>query len=761
MRLRVCLVLAALSACSAKAPGSGSEPARATGELLPTQAVTAAAGATPGKPAPPPPDPREAALAKTVVQLLEQEHLLHKTIDDTVSRAAFDTYLDRLDGLKMFFLKADRDALAQYADKIDDELRSGSLDLAHEGAKRFTARVEVVDKYVAEILAQPMNHSDEEFLETDPKKMTPANTEQELRDRWRQRLELEVLERVGSMEARLEAAAKEKAEKATKNKDPKKAAAGSGAGSDLPAADEDDDRSATPLAEIPATPEAREAKARGDIAKSYAGRFARLRNPATLDAAADLINAVTATLDPHTTYLPPSDKANFDIGLTGQLEGIGASLRERDHYIEVVELVPGGAAWRQGGLSPGDVILAVQQENKDAVDVVDMRLDDVVKMIRGPKNTTVRLRIQKQGGHEETLSIKRDVVVLEESYARGAVLTRKGQTVGYIHLPGFYGGPGADARKASSDVRKIIAELKKAKVSGLIFDIRSNGGGLLGDAVKLAGEFIDQGPIVQVKDNNGKREVFRDEAKGTEFDGPMIVMVDRFSASASEILAGAMQDYHRAVIVGTGPTHGKGTVQSLADLDRISGSKEELGVLKLTIEQFFRVSGSSTQREGVTPDVILPDPVGHLDTGERELDHAIEWSSVDEAPHDVWKGTWKPVTLQQKSAARVAKHPILSKIAAASQVLRARKNDTKVPLAQPAWDQRRKELRAALDAVSPDLKKATPSMTVKPIDDPAAPVIAPGPGGRQDDRPAKWRDSIATDPWLDEAVSIMADMGAH
>ena len=685
----------------------------------------------------PPPDPREAALSSTVLELLQKEHLLRKKIDDEVSRVAFATYLDRLDPTKMFLLEADRAQLGKYADKIDDELRSGSLDLAHDGAKLFAARVEVIDKVVAGFLAAPMNHDDEEFLELDPKKTEPATTEDELKDRWRRRLELEVLERVAAMEARLAPA---KGDKKDKDKD-------------------DDEDKATPLSSIPTTPEGREAKAREDLAKSYSGRFARLRTPAPLDAASDLVNAVTGALDPHTTYLPPADKANFDLHMSGSLEGIGAVLRERDHYTEVVEIVPGGASWRQGDLTAGDLILSVQQETaKDPVDVADMRIDDVVKMIRGPKGTIVRLHVQKPTGLQTTVSITRDVVVIEETYARGAILTPKGKpSYGYIHLPSFYGGRGSQ-RSAAADVHKLLTEMKKQKVAGVIIDIRSNGGGLLGDAIEMTGDLIDKGPVVQVQDSRGRREVLDDDHPGTAYDGPVIVMVDRFSASASEILAGALQDYHRALIVGTGPTHGKGTVQTLADLDQATGGKIELGVLKITIQQFFRVSGASTQREGVTPDIVLPDPAGHIEAGEKQLEHAIAWSSIGPASHDDWKATWKMATLVKDSAARVAKHPILAKVATATAVLKTRMADTRVPLAKTAWEARRKEQKTALEAVSPNLDKAPAKFAVKSIDDPAAPVIAPGPNGKTDDRIAKWRDGLARDPWVEETVNILGEM---
>ncbi|HEV7558392.1 MAG TPA: carboxy terminal-processing peptidase, partial [Kofleriaceae bacterium] len=670
--------------------------------------------------------------------------LLRKHIDDEVSKAAFTTYMDRLDGAKMFLLKSDRDALQPYADKIDDELRSGNLDLAHEGSKVFTSRVAVVEKEVAEILAQPMNHDDEEFVELDPKKLEPSTSEQDLKDRWRRRLELEVLERAAGMQARLEP--KKDKQKTPKDKDHPNAV------------DDDDDKSALPLDKIPPTFEGQEAKARTDLAKMYAAKFARLRQPDSLDAAAELVNAVASTLDPHTTYLPPADKANFDIHMSGSLEGIGAVLGEKDEYIEVREIVPGGAAWRQGALAAGDLIVAVAADGKDPVDTADMRLDDVVKMIRGPKGTIVHLRVQKPTGSQEEIAITRDVVVVEDSYARGATITRGQATYGYIHLPNFYGGKG-NPHTASGDIHKLLVELGHKKVSGIILDIRSNGGGLLNEAVELTGEFIDQGPVVQVQDSRDHKDILADDQRGRDFDGPVIVLVDQFSASASEILAGALQDYHRAIIVGTSATHGKGTVQTLADLDRATGGQLDLGVLKLTIQQFFRVSGASTQRQGVVPDILLPNPTGYIDSGERTLDHAIAWSQIAPAQHSNWTGTYKLDVLAHNSAARVAKQPVFTKVATLTALLKARQADTKISLARPAFEARRKEQKAALDAVAPDQKTEPAKLAVKVIGEQAA-TIAPRPGstGKTDDRLAKWSDSLARDAWVEECVNILADI---
>jgi carboxyl-terminal processing protease len=716
-------------ACSAKSTTSSPPPA-------PPAAI-----ASSGAPQPPPPDPREVKLSSAVLTLLEHQHLLGQTIDDTISKEAFTEYLDLLDGGKLFLLQSDRDELARYSDKIDDELRSGRLDLAHEGQRIYMERVAEVDKMVADLLAQPMNHDDVEYVELDPKKLQAATTDDELKDRWRKRLELEVMERVDGMEQRLAHAG---------------SGAGSGSGSGSAASANHDVDTSMPLAEIPTTPEAREAKARAEVEKSYAARFKRYREPGPLDAASQLINAVTSTLDPHTDYLPPMDKANFDIQISGSLEGIGATLRERDDYIEVSDLVPGGAAWRQGKLASGDLILGVQDPGKDAVDIADMRLDDVVQLIRGPKGTVVRLRVRKPDGHEEQIAITRDVINIEESYARGAIIQRKnGALYGYIHLPSFYGGSNTP-RKASSDIRRILGELDSKHVAGIILDIRENGGGLLRDAVDLTGEFIDKGPVVQVRDHAGDVDIMKDEQAGELTTAPMIVLVDQFSASASEILAGAMQDYRRAVIVGTSATHGKGTVQALVDLDRDS-DKPELGVLKITIQQFFRVSGASTQLVGVTPDILLPNLTSYIKSSERTLDHAIPFMKIAEAPHDTWKVTYDVTKLARDSAERVKRSTIFTKVTETADLLAKRRDDTKIPLQHAAWEAREKKEKDELEAVAPDLDKTPASLTVKVLEDPLQGQPVPTPG-RTDDRMQRWQDHLSRDPWVDECVSILNEM---
>jgi carboxyl-terminal processing protease len=493
-------------------------------------------------------------------------------------------------------------ALRKLDDQLDDQIQSGDLLLARQGEALLMERRKVVGVMVAELLAKPFDFSKPETIETDPEKLDYAPDEAALRDRWRKVLKLQVLQRIAAME------------------DGEKRG--------------DDDRGAggaPPVREeVPTTPEGKEAKAREKVATSYQARFKRLEEGDPLGPAERFLGAVTSVYDPHSTYLAPAEKANFDIEISGSLEGIGALLGVKDHLVEVRELVPGGASWRQGKLEPGDLILAVGAEGQEMIEIADMPLDRVVSLIRGPKGTVVTLRVQKPEGRIENIAITRDVIVIEAAYARGAVLDLPDHpAMGYIHLPGFYGNTRGDRgatgeRNASDDVRKLLTMFEQKKLPGVLIDLRGNGGGLLAHARDITGHFIETGPVVQVRTSDGTTDVVRDDDPTIAFSGEVVVLVDRFSASASEIVAGALQDYDRAIIVGTGPTHGKGTVQILVELERLRGAPSApLGILKLTTQQFFLVEGDSTQSRGVQPDIVLPDPSGFVESGERFLDHAI------------------------------------------------------------------------------------------------------------------------------------------
>jgi carboxyl-terminal processing protease len=690
-------------------------------------------------------DPREPRLGAAIKQLLESAHVRPHKIDDAIAQKAFAMYVEHIDPSKMILLKSQVDALARDATKLDDQLRGGDFRLARTGSALVARERQKVATLVAELLVAPLDLTVDEVLETDPKKLEYAADEQERRERWRKNLKRELLERVDRME--------ETAKAAEKLAQSDAGVVDAGAILELP----------------PKTLEEREKKARTELAGSYAGRFSRLAKPDPLEAAELFVNAFASVFDPHTLYLAPADQEEFNIQISGSLEGIGAVLSEDEHYIAVRELVAGGAAWREGQLEAGDLIMAVKQTGAAPVDVADMRINDVVRMIRGPKGTVVTLTVKKSDKRIVPIPITRDVVVVEDAYARGAILNLgpKQPAVGYIQLPSFYGNTRSTRgqtpeREATDDVRALLSHFAKIKTPGVIIDLRGNGGGLLNHATEITGLLIDKGPVVAARNAEGELQVLDDEESGAVFAGHVVVLVDRFSASASEILAGALQDYGRALIVGTGPTHGKGTVQAMVDLDRLSrGDSEPLGVVKLTVQQFFLVDGESTQWRGVEPDVVLPDPAAHVESGERYLDNAIPWSKIEPLPAKPWPHhDWTVSALVEKSRARQAAQPIFAKVTARSEYVLARRKDTIVPLKREAWRAQRDKDHEALDKLEIKSEDGPERFSLKRVDyRPVAPApVAPARAAKAPGQDP-WQKALVRDPWVEEALHLLLDMG--
>jgi carboxyl-terminal processing protease len=743
-RFGLALVLLATGCkCASAIEAKVEQPQAPTAE----EAASAVAPEAPVAPkpnwAPLPPDPREEQLAKAVAELLPENHLRRTPLGDALSRSAFAFYLESLDRGKMFLLQEHVDALSSYTDQMDDQLERGDLLLARSGAAVFVAQVAALEKVVAALLTKPFDFTVDESIETERDKRNYSKTEAERADLWRRTLKMQVLERTARMidreqdlsEAKdLSAEAKAALEKS--------------------------------LAEIPKTFEEKEAKARKDLAENYAARFSRLQKVEPLEPAERFLNAVAAVYGPHTAYLAPADKENFDISISGSLEGIGAVLSEREHYIVIRELVPGGASWRDGKLEAGDLILAVAQDKAEPVDVADMRINEVVKMIRGPRGTTVTLTVKKPDGQIEVIPIVRDVVEIESTYARGALIGEAGRMqVGYVQLQKFYGNmrtrPGeTPERNATDDVRKLLTELARRKAKAVILDLRGNGGGLLSAAVGISGLFISTGPIVQTRRYDGEKQVLRDRDPEIAFQGDVVVLVDRLSASASEILAAALQDYQRAVIVGPGPTHGKGTVQSVVNLNRVVSTQAPLGVLKLTIQQFYGIDGDSTQQRGVTPDVLLPDPLEHIEAGERFLDNPLPWDSIEGLKYELWPAhNWDLTKLAAESKQRVAEVERFDRLEKRAALLKQRDDDTLVPLQKTAFFERRDAFQKALEETEPDEEEqdGKAQLSVKLLN--AVPVSSKDDRkGSKAARQKAWQKSIASDPWIAESLHVVGDM---
>jgi carboxyl-terminal processing protease len=541
---------------------------------------------------------KEAVILKSVVNILERAHFKPKDINDDFSKKVYQSYLDLLDGGKRFLIQADVDKLKPYEKQIDDEILATKLNFFNASLDIINAAQSRVKSYYKEILAKPMTFNEKETISYDFDKMPYAKNEKELYARWEKILKANVLDEIVQVQ--------------------------NGQENDSLKVDKSEIKSFATI----------EKEAREKVLKDYDRLFERMEKLRREDRFSDYINSITEQFDPHTSYFSPNDKEDFDIGMSGRLEGIGARLQADGEYTKVSEIVVGGPAWKEKNLEAGDVIMKVAQEGQPAIDIRGMRLDDVVSKIRGKKGTKVILTVKKVSGTMQNITITRDEVLMDESFAKSVIIGQEGvlENIGYIYLPKFYADfDNNKGRFSFTDVAKEVEKLKKANVNGIILDLRNNPGGSLNDVVKMAGLFIEQGPIVQVKSRENEPYVMNDEDKSYAYDGPMVVLVNHQSASASEILAAALQDYKRAVIIGGTSTYGKGTVQRFVDLDRtvsVANNLKPLGQLKLTIQKYYRINGGSTQLEGVTPDIVLPDAFNYIKIGERENKSAMEWTKI-------------------------------------------------------------------------------------------------------------------------------------
>ena len=547
-------------------------------------------------------DEGEDILMKAVNASLQGAHYDPAVINDEFSEKAFKLYLKNLDANKRLLSKSDMKQLDKFEKEIDDEIKNGTYNLFNASIKLVNKQTTLTEQFFEDILAQPFDFNINEEVDFD-EEIPYAKNDKELKDRWRKYLKYSVLTKLYNDQL-----AQEKAE----------------------------EKSDTVFTPKPF--DTLEYNARKSVLKTHRDYYSRLKRLERKDRLSMYINSITGVYDPHTNYFPPADKENFDIQMSGQLEGIGAQLQEKDGYIKITNIIPGGPSSLQGDLQANDLILKVKQEGGEAVNIVDWRIDDAVKIIRGKKGTKVTLTVRKPDGAEQDITITRDVVILEETYAKSLLLNDKDNVkTGYIYLPSFY----ADFRNPRGrfswkDVKAEVEKLKTAGVKGIILDLRSNGGGSLDDVVKMGGLFIDEGPIVQVKEKGRKPQVLADRYAGAEWDGALVIMINEFSASASEIMAAAMQDYGRAVIVGSSSSHGKGTVQRFLDLNQTVRNKNipDLGSIKLTIQKFYRINGDATQLKGVSSDILLPDNYMYIKTGEKEQDYPMAWDQIESASYD-------------------------------------------------------------------------------------------------------------------------------
>ena len=648
-------------------------------------------------------------------------HFSDRKMNKTLSVAAFDLYLKQLDYQKRFLLSKDVKELRSFGPYLADNLEHGTIVLPATGYDIMKERIGQVEKMVDQIMAAGFDVNRDEVYETDPEKLTYVDDLKGLKDRWHKIMRGQVISRyLGLVEDQKKA--KEKLSDDTLWK-----------------------------------------QAKEKVAKVNKEFFLRLHQETLQDHYDRFFNAVAKAFDPHTNYLPPDKKEDFDIQMRGSLEGIGALLREEDGLIKVVRIIPGSPSAKQGRLQAEDTILQVAEKGAEPAEITDMRLTDAVRLIRGAKGTEVRLTVKKPDGTKETIPIIRDVVQIEETFVKDTVIdSPDGGKIGYILIPSFYRDfektkNDDNARNATDDTRKALEDLKKTKIEGVILDLRNNGGGSLVDAVDIAGLFIKSGPIVQVKNSYGTTRVLDDDDDGIEYNGPLVVLVNQFSASASEIVAAALQDYKRAVIVGGAHTHGKGTVQTIINLNDnmplLQFKKiDDLGALKVTIQKFYRINGGSTQYKGVEPDIVLPSLFQHLKSGEKYLEYSLPWDKVGPVAFTPYGG--KPIDLdmiRKKSLQRREHDEGLTVIAEEAKKAEERSKQTAVSLKLVDIRQKMEEARRERKRVGAHFQKYQEGMG----DDDQSEID--GKDAKKYEVP-DWKEEIKKDPYIGEAKNIIIDM---
>jgi len=584
---------------------------------------------------------KDKLLLDLITYVLERGHYEPKDINDKFSASVYEDFIDIIDPTKRYFLASDIREFEQYKYQIDDQIKNTDISFFNLVYQRLMKRMDEAKVIYTNILKEPFDYTLAEEIGVDYKEEPYASNKKQLKERWRKQLKYNAL---GVYDGKLK----------IKNSSFMEGVA---EGGDLASANisieenkADAELKNMSIAEV-------EAASRETTKNTLDDFFDFVSDLERKDWFVQYVNTIVDEFDPHTYYFAPDEKEKFDIGMSGKFEGIGARLQKKPEGAKIVEIISGGPVWRGKSLEVGDEILKVGQEGDEPINIVGMRLDDAIKLIKGPKGTIVDLTVRKVDGTVDVVSITRDVVELEESYAKSATVIKDARKYGIINLPKFYVDfDDYSERNAATDVAKEVERLKEAGAEGLILDLRDNGGGSLKTVVEMAGLFIKDGPIVQVKSSGQRKEIHEDKDERIQWDGPLVIMVNELSASASEILAAAMQDYKRAVVIGSKQTFGKGTVQNVIPLDNIVRSNEhgDLGAIKLTTQKFYRINGGSTQLEGVKSDIVVPDRYSYIDLGERDQENPLAWDKITPADYEVWNGYIDYETTIEKSMARMA-----------------------------------------------------------------------------------------------------------
>jgi carboxyl-terminal processing protease len=665
---------------------------------------------------------KDRLLLELISYVLERGHYNPKKIDDNFSKNVFSSYIKGLDNQRRFFLQSDIVNFSKYKNRIDDLIKNSDISFFDLTIEKLFQRIGQVNLFHQELLEKPFDFSKEEFINLDFDNLSYVRTLNDLKIRWRMRFKLSALQIYY--------------DKKQEENDKKKKDSTYEIKSDL----------------------ILEREARESVTENVNIFFENVSQLDRNDWFTVFVNSIALEFDPHTTYYAPQEKDRFDTRISGKFEGIGARLQRKNEQVHIIEIIPGGPVWRDNLLKVGEVILKVAQKDEDPIEIGNMRLDDAVNLIKGPKGTKVYLTVKRVDGIIEEVEITRDVVELEESYAKSSLIIKDNNKYGLIELPQFYiDFNDYSNRNAAIDVKKEINQLKEKDVQGIIIDLRNNGGGSLKTVVDITGYFIKDGPVVQVKSTGGKKEILRDTDSSIIWEGPLVILVNEFSASASEILAAALQDYKRAIVLGSKQTFGKGTVQNMVDLNRIiSGSTYgDLGAVKLTTDKFYRINGGSTQLEGVKSDVVILDRYSYIDLGEKDQENPLSWDYIEPTNFDFWHDEINYKYMLERSQNRMKTSQYISLIDEQAKWVKQQQDEYYYTL---NYDNLYKEKEV-------DKKKINKFKKLNEFESGLLFEWLPEPGKKTFNkeitlRRNRWIKSLKGDFYIDEATNILEDLNS-
>ena len=677
-------------------------------------------------------DDKDKMLIELLSFVLEKGHFSPIEINDEFSKKAYASYIESLDPTKRFFIQSDIAEFQKYELSIDDMIRSKDLSFFDLTYKRLMQRMKESKVIYTNILSKPLDLNDNETINVDYEKLPYAATMKDLDQRWKKQLELAVLSDITDKEDIQNALSSGISDETKDVKDAKPAEKSE-----------------------PKSFEELEKTARKTTESNLNNNFNFIAELTREDWFTVYINAIVTQYDPHTYYFSPEDKEKFDVSMSGKFEGIGARLQKKNEGIEVSELISGGPAWRGKLLEQGDIIIKVGQANEEAIDIAGMRLDDVIKKIKGPKGTLVKLTVKKVDGSVKVVPIVRDEVETEETFAKSTIVEKDGKLFGVIYLPKFYQTfENRSNRDAFKDVAIEIERLKAINVQGIVMDLRDNGGGSLETVVKMTGLFIDKGPVVQVKQAGGKAQILPDSDPKVQWDGPLVVMINNYSASASEIFAAAIQDYNRGIIIGSKQSYGKGTVQNVFELNEFVRGNEygDLGALKTTTQKFYRVNGGSTQLEGVKSDIVMPDRFSFMQTGEKDEKSALPWDKIEPAIYTPLQLSYEKVIANSKK--RIANNDNFNLIAENAKWINDRKEDNTISLNYEAYKKELSEIESQTKKFKSIEKfKSNLKFTSLPYE---LDLIAKDELLKE--KRERWHAELVKDVYMSETLNVLTDL---